>query len=129
MSLSPSPPPNLLAQQIAREEKAKPKARAYFRADGMNATERSYAEHLEQQRRAKHIQSYAFECLKLRLADGTFYTPDFFVVAADGTLEIHETKGFMREAARVRLNVAADKYPFRFRLVKLVSQRWEITDV
>ena len=57
---------------------------------------------------------FRFEGIKLRLADNTFYTPDFAVMRADGQLECHEVKGFWQDDARVKIKVAADQYPFRF---------------
>lgn len=57
---------------------------------------------------------YKFEGLKLRLADNTFYTPDYAVLRADGLMEVHEVKGFWQDDARVKIKVAADLYPFRF---------------
>ena len=44
------------------------------------------------------------------LLDGSAYTPDFLVQTPDGTLEIHETKGWMREDANVKLKVTASLY-------------------
>ena len=46
----------------------------------MNKTESAYAEYLEQQKRQGLILWYRFEGVKLRLADKTFYTPDFAVM-------------------------------------------------
>lgn len=92
---------------------------------GMNKTEAGYAMVLEARRQAGAIQSWAYEAIKLRLADGAFYTPDFFIVMPDNTVELHETKGFMREAARVRLLVAMDRHPFTFRLIKKVGHCYE----
>jgi hypothetical protein len=83
----------------------------------MNRLERDYAACLESLKRAGVFDWYEFEPMRLRLADGTYYRPDFGVVRG-GILEFHECKGFMREAARVRLNVAADKFPFPFFLVR-----------
>jgi hypothetical protein len=60
---------------------------------------------------------YRFEGLKLRLADNTFYTPDFAVMAADGVMECHEVKGFWRDDARAKIKIAAEQYPFRFKAV------------
>lgn len=57
---------------------------------------------------------FDFEAMKFRLADGAWYTPDFPTQGADGTFTIFEVKGHWREAARVRIKVAADKYPFAF---------------
>jgi hypothetical protein len=84
---------------------------------GMNKLESRYADHLEALRLSMHIRSWAYEAVKLRLADGAWFTPDFMVVLPDLAIEFHETKGFMREAARVRLKVAAEMHPFLFRLV------------
>lgn len=85
---------------------------------GANKLEREYAAHLELLCKARVIKAWGYEQIRLRLADGAFYTPDFIVVAADEALEIHETKGFMREAARVRIKVAAEMHPFRFFIVR-----------
>lgn len=73
------------------------------------------------------VRRFEFEGVKLRMADGLYYKPDFFVVMNSGLIELHETKGFMREAARVRLLACADLYPeFQFRLIKLNAGQWDI---
>lgn len=85
---------------------------------GMNKTETAYSELLELRRLSGEIVDYRFEGLKLRLADGAWYKPDFFVVFP-GHIELHEVKGFWREAARVRVKVAAELYPaFKFIAIK-----------
>lgn len=94
----------------------------------MNKTEAAYAELLEAQRVRGEVWWWGFEVIALRLADRTFYHPDFLVLAADGGLEVHETKGFMRDDANVKLKVAAALFPFRFRLVRRIKGRWEFTD-
>ena len=63
---------------------------------------------------AGEIAWYKFEGIKFRLADNTFYTPDYAVMLADGTMEIHEVKGYWEDDARVKIKVAAETYPFRF---------------
>lgn len=80
----------------------------------LNRTEARYAAHLAALQAAGEILWHRFEGLKLRLADATFYTPDFAVLAADGVLECHEVKGFWHDDARVKIKVAAGLYPFRF---------------
>lgn len=95
---------------------------------GMNKLEAAYAQHLEFRKQAGEIEWWAFEPMRVRLADNTFYRPDFGVLR-DGRLEFHETKGWMREAARVRLNVAAEHLPFSFYLVKQRNQAWVITPI
>lgn len=80
----------------------------------MNKLEARYAQQLEARKIAGEILWYKYEAVKLRLADNTFYTPDFAVMLANGELEMHETKGFMRDDAAVKIKVAAALYPFRF---------------
>lgn len=90
----------------------------------MNKTEEAYAAELELQKRAGMILWYKFEGIKLRLADNTFYTPDFVVMVADGVIECRETKGFWTDDARVKIKVAAALFPFRFIALKRIKGRW-----
>lgn len=103
-----------------------------LRTGEMNKTEAAYAKHLEAKKQAGQILWWRFEGIKLRLADNTFYTPDFDVLAADGVLEVHECKGFMMEDANVKIKVAAALYPFRFKLVRTRAKRdgggWYVTE-
>ena len=84
----------------------------------MNKTEAAYALHLEALKHAGIVLWWKFEGIKLRLADNTFYTPDFAVLAADSVMELHETKGFWQDDARAKIKIAADQYPFRFKAFK-----------
>lgn len=102
------------------------RARGYTRRSPgkMNGLERDWSLHLQAQKHAGEIVEWWFEPVSLRLGQGASYKPDFMVVCADGLVEFHETKGHMREAANVRLKVAADKFPqFVFRLIKQRSRR------
>ena len=93
----------------------------------MNNTEFQYCARLELQRLAGEIAGYMFEAYKLKLADRTYYTPDFMVIHTDGSIEFHEVKGFMRDDAAVKLKVAADKFCWhRFYLVRKDKQGWTI---
>lgn len=80
----------------------------------MNKTEARYASVLEARKLAGEVIWYSFEAVTFRLAKRTSYTPDFLVMLADGTLECHECKGFWEDDARVKIKVAAEKFPFRF---------------
>lgn len=81
----------------------------------MNKTEQAYADHLEQLKRDGEVLFYKFESMNLRLADNTFYKPDFLVMTADRGIEVHEVKGFWTDDARVKIKVAAALYPiFKF---------------
>lgn len=79
-----------------------------------NKSEAAYERELEALRQAGEISWYKFEGVKLRLADNTFYTPDFAVMRASGEMEMHEVKGYWQDDARVKIKVAAELYPFRF---------------
>ncbi len=90
------------------------KGAAKRKRGAMNKTEAAYEAHLEGLKVLGTIQWFAFEGMSLRLAEGSRYTPDFVVMMASGVIECHEVKGFWAEAAKVRIKVAADKFPFRF---------------
>jgi len=98
-------------------------------AGTMNKTEREYAGHLSYLQTLKRILWFKFEGVKLRLADNTFYTPDFAVMPDDCRLEMHEVKGWWQDDARVKIKVAASIYPFRFIAVTKRAQKhgggWE----
>ncbi len=85
----------------------------------MNKSEAAYDAHLEAEQRAGRVLWRRFEGIKLRLADNTFYTPDFAVLAADGVLECHEVKGYWGDEDRTKIKVAADLYPLRFVAVRV----------
>lgn len=85
-----------------------------LKAGQMNKTEAAYARHLELLKRAGEISYYSFDSVNLRLADNTFYKPDFLVMKSNGNLEIHEVKGFWQDDAKVKIKVAADRFPFKF---------------
>lgn len=78
---------------------------------GMNKTEAEYGLWLEYQKRDGVILEYRFESIKLRLANATWYTPDFAVYGIGGEIGFHEVKGFWRDDARIKFKVAAEQYP------------------
>lgn len=110
---------------IANAPKAKGKLKA---REGMTRPEKRYAERLIGMQLIGVIHWYAFEPIKLRLADNTTYTPDFLILAQNGGLECHEVKGsktvqlksgkasrpWCEEDAKIKIKVAAEMYPFRF---------------
>lgn len=97
---------------------------------GKNKLEQAYDAVLAGQKLAGLIQDYWFEPCSLKLAEGTRYTPDFMVVMPD--MEVRfievkagmavkkdgvatgETKAISEDASRVKIKVAANKFPFRF---------------
>jgi hypothetical protein len=94
-----------------------------LKTGAMNKSEAAYDGILRDALSLGDIQWYRFEGLKLRLADNTFYTPDFAVMAADGVMECHEVKGFWRDDARAKIKIAAEQYPFRFKAVQALAKK------
>ena len=98
-----------------------------------NKTEQAYElEVLKPAMQDGSISWYRFEGVKLRLADNTFYTPDYCVMRSDGAMEMHEVKGFWQDDARVKIKVAADMYPLKFIAVKRQAKKngggWSIEE-
>lgn len=91
---------------------------------GMNKTEAAYSDYLQMLKGSGEVLWWRFEPMRLRLANGAWFKPDFGVKLRDGSFEFHETKGFWREAARVRIKVAAELFPFRFIAVKRTKGGW-----
>ncbi len=89
---------------------------------GMNKTETAYSRVLEERRLVGEILEWRFEPMRFRLGAEATYTPDFAVQLPDQTLEFHDVKGRTgrgpggwEDAARVKIKVAAEIYPwFRF---------------
>lgn len=100
-----------------------------LKTGAMNKAEAAYADTLEGRKQFGNVAWFRFEGVKLRLADNTFYTPDFAVMLETGLIELHEVKGFWTDDARVKIKVAADMYPFRFVAVKARTKKdgggWE----
>jgi len=101
------------------------------RKPDMNKTEAEYAVMLNARQNSGEILWWRYEAVTLKLADNTRYTPDFLVMRADGSLEIHETKGgFVREDGWVKLKIAAALFPFRFFLCQKQAKKagggWQI---
>lgn len=111
----PAFPPRVAAAQVTSSERSGGQAahRALGRlpAGTMNKTEGAYAKHLETLVAAGEVLWWKFEPIRIRLADNTFYKPDFLVMLADRSLEIHETKGHWEDDARVKIKVAAETLP------------------
>lgn len=98
----------------------------------MNKTEKSYAQYLDLLKHAHAIQWYSFEGMKFRLADNTFYTPDFAVMNHLNELEMHEVKGsrfIFQDDAKVKIKVANELYPFRFIVVFKTKTGWELEEI
>jgi hypothetical protein len=136
---------SVLPTDLKRQDKAVLRARGRVRkrAGEMNRTEQSFANKLQQDEAAGIIQWYAFEAMKFRLADNTFYTPDFAVLYHDGSLWLIDTKGttkkdgkykpFVEEDAKIKAKLAAEIFPISFALAYRLPQKeggqWVIEEV
>jgi hypothetical protein len=111
--------------------------RAYYalgrlKSGELNKTESAFAKYLEERRIVGDILWWRFEAIKLKLADGCFYSPDFAVIDAAHQLILYEVKGktrktradgtkydaaFAQDDSRVKIKLAADTFPFVMRMV------------
>jgi hypothetical protein len=73
------------------------------------------------------IHLFRYEPFRLRLADGAFYKPDFMAVSTfDEAITLFEVKGHWREAAKVRIKVAAELHHyFKFCIVMRKKGVWQ----
>ncbi len=92
----------------------------------MNKLEQSYSLFLESNPK---VAWWKWEALKLRLADKTFYEPDFLVQLVTGELEVHEVKGHWEDDARVKIKVAAETFPFAFVAITKKGGEWEFEQI
>jgi hypothetical protein len=101
-----------------------------LKVGAQNKTEQAYEQHLKSLVYAGQVAWFKFEGMKLRLADATFYTPDFAVMLSSGQMEMHEVKGHWMDDARAKIKIAADLYPFRFLAIKAKAKKdgggWQV---
>lgn len=90
--------------------------------DALNKTEKDYYDRLYLRLLAGEILWIGVQAFKLRMADNTYYTPDFVTLEADGSMVVHEVKGFWRDDARVKWKVAAREF-FMFRFIAVQRKR------
>ena len=125
-----TPPPGLMVPAVRAKRGtgavSERKERTAF--GGMNGMERDYAIQLDLLKSLGDVTFWAFNEVRFKLADGAWFKPDFFVIYPDGHCELHETKGFCREAAILRMKVAASRFPLRWRLVFRTENGWEFRD-
>jgi len=99
----------------------KARGRRHDRTAGkMNKLEAAYSQELLP-------GTWMFEAMKFRLADNTYYTPDFMVMNPEGYIEVHEVKGFWEDDARVKIKVFAEKFSwFVVKAVTRVKGVWTV---
>jgi hypothetical protein len=104
----------------------------------MNKVEAAYDAHLKVLRMEGDVIWHGYEAIKLRLADKTYFTPDFAVLKHDGCIEFIDVKGrttrvdckgkkqekaYSQEDARLKVKVAAAMFPmFTFKTAFLSKE-------
>lgn len=102
----------------------------YKQVEYDNRLEYAYALYLDERKALGEIQDWYYHPLRLVLAERTTYEPDFLVIANGGFLELHETKGFWRDDARVKIKVAARQCPyFKFIAVEQKKKQWLFEEI
>jgi len=105
----------------------------------MNGLELAYSKELDRRKEAGEIDRWKFNAITLVVAQppnalAARWTPDFSVwTNPDMVLEFHETKGFMREHAQVKIKAAAEQYPHPIYVIKQRAKKdgggFEITEM
>ena len=100
----------------------------------MNKTEERFAQHLELERHTGRVQWWKFEGVKLMLAKNTSLTVDFAVLPDTGILTMIDVKGskaMVTDDARVKMKLAAELYPFVFKLAypRAKGEGWDIEEI
>lgn len=124
MSIPISKLPPRMIEQLGL---TKPKRRHRHRKGEMNKWEARYgAEILSPRVTAGELIGYSYEAIKLRLADKTWYTPDYCAWDEYERTEVHEVKGHWESRDRVRWKVAAEMYPnILFVAATIIKGQWE----
>jgi len=82
-----------------------------------NRTEQAYENVLKTMLISGEILWYSFDSIKLRLANNTFLSVDFFILTKDFKLQAVDVKGslaIITDDAKVKMKVAAEKFPWEF---------------
>jgi len=113
----PSPPIADVVSSMPTETQRRPMPAAIGDVDAlanqaMNKTEAAYSAVLDARKARGEVAWWRFGALNLRIGEKCFYHTDFMVLLADGHIELHETKGFMRDDAQVKLRAIREMYPF-----------------
>jgi hypothetical protein len=88
----------------------------------MNGWETKFSDELEIQKRAGFIKWYGFEAIRLRLAGGCTYCPDFAIELVSGKMRFVEIKGHIRTASMIRFKVAVEQHPWaEFQMIRKAS--------
>lgn len=105
-----------------------------MKAGQMNKTEERFAQMLELERHAGRVKWWKFEGIKLMLAKNTSITVDFAMLPDTDILTMIDVKGsksMVTDDARVKMKLAAELYPFVFKLAypRAKAEGWDIEEI
>lgn len=113
---------------------APPRAATATATGKMNRTEARFARLLDAMHAAGTIRAWAFEAEKFRLADRTWWTPDFRVTLPDGRNAFVEVKARTRggsvrwtDDGAVKAKTAPELHPCAFFLASYGDGGWRVT--
>jgi hypothetical protein len=95
----------------------------------MNKLEARYAGHLDLLKMSGQLKQWWFEAIALRIGQRCFWHPDFLIEQKDGRLELHDTKGHVKDDALVKAKAIASKFPFPVYHVKWIKGQWQQTRI
>lgn len=100
----------------------------------MNKTEARFAQLLELERHAGKVKWWKFEGIRLMLAKNTSLTVDFAILPETDILTLIDVKGskaMVTDDARVKMKVAAEMYPFVFKIAypRAKGEGWDIEEI
>lgn len=93
----------------------------------MNKTEQRFEQdYLKPLTHIGTFKDYEYESVKLKLGNGTYYTPDFCAWHPNGSVTFFEVKGaYIRDKGAMTIKIAASKYPlFKFVLAQYSKGQW-----
>ena len=92
----------------------------------MNKTEARYAREVLDPLLSQYaILGWEWESIKFRMADRTWYTPDFLVIFPTH-MQIVEIKGFMRDDAVIKYKCCREMFPwFEWKMLRLIKGNWD----
>ncbi|KOR22976.1 hypothetical protein ABW54_03900 [Burkholderia cenocepacia] len=80
----------------------------------VDAAIEAYGELLATMRQIGRVLWFRANPIKLRLADETYYCPNFAVMVASGHLEMHHVVNAAKNEPLTTVKIAAEQFPFRF---------------
>lgn len=87
------------------------------RSRKVDAAIEAYGEFLAVRRCAGDVLWFRAQPIELRLADETYYGPNFAVMVASGHLEMHHVVDAAKNESLTTVKIAAEQFPFRFVVV------------